>query len=236
MKQTTVLAAAVALALLLAPAVRPQGRRRRTPQPPPRPAPEFIARSLESPDAGEVAGRIYTNKFFGLRLSYPEGWFVLSDVGKEAIKERAPEIVKPGQPRRDIERALERTYNLFSVAQYFTAPPGETSASMLCVAEALPVTNLTPLQFARYARDYVIPQMNLKIEVLGEPEAERVGGEEFAVLRLRIESPLGPVTQEHHVTIRRGYAVAFTLTYTTAGQRAKLGEVLDSVSFQGAGK
>lgn len=150
MRRMRRITALLALALLLAAGAYPQARRRRAaPKPPPEPAPEFVAHSLDAPDDGEVVGHTYSNKFFGLRVTIPQGWVVLNEVGKQEFMERSKSAIAPksADERKRMEQSLARSYNLLTAGQHTIAPQGETSASLLCVAERLPFANLTARQY-----------------------------------------------------------------------------------------
>ena len=225
----------LALALLLCAPARPQSRRRGGHKPTARPsaAGDFIASSLDGPNDGEINGRVYANKFFGLRLTFPEGWFVLSEAGKQAVMESGKTRMKPLSPQEQkmFEQSIDRTYNLLTVGQYFVAPPGKSSATLMCMAEVLPVLNLTSRQYMTFMKENVLPRSTIKYEVVGDIAEEKIAGEEFTLLKLKLDTPVGAMSQEYHVTIRRGFALGFILTYGTEEQYNFLSEVLKSVAL-----
>jgi hypothetical protein len=217
---------------LCAPA-QSQSRRKRARKPAKPPATEFIASSLDSPADGEVSGRVYANKFFGLRLTFPDGWFVLSEAGKQAVMESGKTKIKPLNPQEQkmMEQSFDRTFNLLTVGQYLVAPPGQSSATLMCMAEVLPVVNLTSAQYITMMKESVLPRATFKYEVVEDSTAEKIAGEDFTLLKLKIDTPVGVVSQEYHVTVRRGFALAFALTYGSDEQHALLDEALKSITL-----
>lgn len=223
-------------ALMVCAPARAQRRRKSTRPPASRPTgPVYVANSLDSPTDGEVKGQTYTNKYFGMKLTFPEGWFVLNDVGKEEAKERAKTMVAPKSAleKQMIEQSLERTFHLLYVKQYLDATPERPSANLIVVGELLPVMNMTPVQYAEVTKNIMLTRGVLKVEAIGDITTETLAGEEFALLRVKMELADGlQVKQEYHVTIRRGWALGFISSYVDEQQHALLSESLKSLTFE----
>lgn len=235
------LTAASAVTLFAALAVLCPAARAQKPRPKPSPAAQRPARGVvvpppgARPDAGEVAGQIYTNKFFGLSMTFPDGWLILSETGKADIMEGGKQFIT-GTPaeKAQLERALARTHNLFSVMENSPARAGQVPASLMCVAETLPVLNLTAGAYLKVMRDMLMPRMRaqgLNYEVADDISPERLGGAEFSALRFKVTTPSGEGWQEYHVAIRDGHALGFILTYAAEPQRRAMRGALDSIKL-----
>lgn len=238
-------AAAAAVIVFAAPSILcPAALAQKKQQPPrPKPAPAarrpaqgiVITRPDLRPDAGQVAGQIYTNKFFGLSMTFPDGWLILSESGKADIMEGGKQFIT-GTPaeRVQLERSLARTHNLFSLMEGTPAQAGQVPASLMCVAETLPVVNMTAGAYLKVMRDMMMPRMSaqgLRYEVADDISPERLGGAEFAALRFKVTTPTGEGWQEYHVAIKGGHALGFILTYASDSQRSAMRGALDSIKF-----
>ena len=204
-----------------------------------RASPEYVARSLDSPTDGAVAGHTYTNKYFGLKINFPESWFVFNDVGKGELKENTKTILKPRteMEQKAMESSLERTLNLLVVNQSLSATPEHPGANLLVVAELLPVLNMTAAQYADVTRATLVNGTSLKIKEISEPTPERLAGEDASMLTLKVEVAEGLIAQqEYHVVMRRGWALGFVLSYVDEKQHAQLTESLQSLAFERAAK
>jgi hypothetical protein len=232
---------AIAVSLLLCAPAQAQRRGGKSTRKPVRgpSGPVFVAQSPDDPAEGEIDGRNYTNKYFGFRIAFPEGWFVLNDVGKAEAKERAKTVIKPlgSMDKQALDQAVERTFHMLFVRQYVDATPERPSAILVVMGELLSVMNLSPLQYAQAMKSVMMTRSTIKVEPVGDITTERLAGEESARLMVKVAAPGGiEAKQEYYVTIRRGYAVVFLLTYVDEEQHALLAESLNSVTFQQPGQ
>lgn len=192
-----------------------------------------------TPNSGRVVGQTYTNDFFRLTLTFPTDWFVLnqtgiaeiSEAGKRALSDKTQEDQRY---KAEVERAIDqRVYNLLAVRQYLSPPPGQVNASILLVAELLPVNNVTPMQFLKTVKESVMPRMNVRMDVTKDLTPEQLAGRHAAMIGLERTTPGGiTIKQEHHVVIVKDYAIAIVLTYGSEEQREILRAALASMKFE----
>lgn len=232
---------ALALALASLAAGQPQLRARKpTPR---RQAPRELVTAIDPTaapalDTGVVAGQKYFNNFFGLELTFPEEWFVISETGKQQLAAASKPMLKGKTPQETamLEQAVTHTLNLFTVRQYLMTPPGQSNPNFILGAEPQLAVNVTPLKYLKSMITAVLPRFHeLHFDVEQEPVAERLAGRDFGWVRLRGTNLAGAqFRQEYHVTVTQGYVLFAILSYQEDSQRAELGKILASLKFASA--
>lgn len=204
------------------------------PPPPPRPLAIPNITAISKPDEGEVVGHTYSNKFFGLQLTFPEDWFVFSEAGKQAAREAGKKLIKAPDTitQAQIERAEERALNLLTVEKYLATPEGKHNSNFLCFAELLPVINVTPSQYLTALKTQIFKLLTLNYEVEQDIRPGRIDDIDSASVQFKITGPTGiSIRQTYNVVIRKGYALGFIYTYKTEEEHDALNEIVNSIKF-----
>ena len=163
-----------------------------------------------------ISGRIYSNPALGFRITFPEGWVISGDdLETEARKAgidlglKAPENVGPvGRVRLD--KSLKNVSMLITA---YRPPAGASGGAIFRVS----LENLSPNPLIKDAIDYFDAIRNEYSRMslppgfsYSETQAEQLGKQQFAFLD--VSSSAGK--KRLYATVRRGYAVLFSLAYT----------------------
>ena len=185
-------------------------------------------------DFGSIEGSVYRNRYFGLKLTIPEKWQVQDDetkkqitaVGKKAIAGSNKELEK------SLDASLLNSLNLLAVFKYPLNSGATANPSFACLAEK---NNQLP---SITSREYVLSMKSLmqqsKLPYKFEQAiySQSLGGREFTVLPTQITFNGVLFYQNYYLTIMKGYALTFIVTYTTDEDLKSLEAVLKSVTFE----
>ncbi len=179
-------------------------------------------------DYGKVSGSSYANNFFGLHLTIPYGWRVEGQAVKDMLAEKGRSLVKTdnAQTNAQIDASVSNTVNLLTVFKYEIGASVDFNASLICGAEWLENPSMSSSQYMANAKR--ILEMSQKTYEIKPFTKEMVGGEEFAVMEVTMESS---VKQKYYASIKKGYALFFILTYAADEDEAILRQALRSVRF-----
>lgn len=173
------------------------------------------AEKPESLAAG-VASRTYTNPELGFRITFPDEWLIPDDDFEEYLKSqgidiglKAPESI--GRiDQIQLERALERVRVL--VTAYRSMPGSADNAIVRVAAEDLSTVpqvkdavDYVDLMRSQFAAARTPPDFKYS-----ETQAERLGKHQFAF----IDTENNAGKKRMYVTVRRGVALLFTLSYS----------------------
>jgi hypothetical protein len=179
-------------------------------------------------DYGSVTGSAYSNNFFGFRLTIPFGWRVQGKEVKDLLSEKGRESVRTdsAQTNAQIDTSFDNTVNLLTIFKHDVGANAEFNASLICGAEWLP-RSLSANQYLLNAKS-VLEMSPQREQYLFKPfSTETVGGESFSVMEIETSS----LTQRYYVSVRRGYALFFILTYMSDEDEAVLRQAIRSVRF-----
>jgi hypothetical protein len=186
------------------------------------------------PDEGRVAGATYTNGFFGLSLTIPEGWRVADKAIAQQIDRQGADLVAgdSAEKRARLREAASKNINLITMGKLI--PVGDMSESALLIvgAEAVPTWLVkTPQEYVSHARR-LLQSSAMPVKVEPGTRSETIGGVEFVVLDVSSEQPGGLVKQHYYATLKKGYALFFITTFAGERSAQAITEVLKSVTFK----
>ena len=179
---------------------------------------------------GEIEDNSYKNKFFNVKITLPETWLVQeSEVGK-AIKKAGEDAIKgkTTQIQNAFDEATQRVSVLFTASKDILGI--ENNAIMIFAAE-----KNTPLMQLRNGEDYLRlniqtfqkMQMPPDFKYSEKIESEKIGSETFYY----IDVERAAYKQRLYATYRTGYALFFTLSYTTNEDLEKMRSILKNSDF-----
>lgn len=205
------------------------GQPRKSKAPPPADVTTTEKRVL---DLGQLNGTEYTNAFFGLSLTIPEKWLVMEAERRAALDSEVKKMVQtPDQQRQTkIEESIERTKTLIRVTKLPVGQP--QNAQLMLVAERLPSPGIkTGLEVIEIMKQ-TMKGTNFNIEFLEVPHNESIGGAEFGVVTVKVESPYGPFIQKIYMLVRNEYALELFYTYTDDADLPAFDGVMKSVKIK----
>lgn len=179
----------------------------------PRPARGVVTIGIEP---GTVSGKTYTNKSFGFEITFPDTWLIPDKDFEEYMKKqgidlsiKAPDWLPPVS-RSMVEKAAQKVTILLTAYEKI---PGMPDNSIVRIS----AEDLTLNPQVRDAVDYIdairtaYSQMKLPPDIkYSDTQVEKLGAMQFGYLD--VNSAAGK--KRMYVTVRDGYAILFTLSYT----------------------
>jgi hypothetical protein len=195
-------------------------------QNPPRPpAPAAESRRI---DLGQLDGENYNNNFFGLSLSVPGKWVVVSAQRRETMTEELKRVITGDQKKQEqIDDSIQRSFVLLSLTKLPAGEPG--NASFMLIAERLPSPSVKNGADVIGLMKKAFTGTNFNVEFQGEVRTEIIGGADFAVATVKTTSPNGTFMQKIYVTTKNGYALELFYTYLDEADLATLDSIIKSV-------
>ena len=207
---------------------------------PPKRIPAAVPASKTAPSAaitdanGTVSGHIYTNSVYGFRITFPDAWLIPGADFEDYMKSqgfdislKTPDNLK-GASKIQMDRSLQKVKVLVTA---YRSMPGSTDNAIMRVA----VEDLTMTPQVKDAVDY-FDLMRSQFAVMklpadfkySETQAEKLGAKQFAYLDTT--SAVGK--KRMYATVRNGYAILFTLSYTKAEDLAAMRQILAGGDFR----
>src|SRR5438067_2324524 len=216
---------AALLALLCAHAAGQTGVQQPPPSPPsPQPA----------VNVGTITDSAYVNEYFGLRLMIPEGWNVYDAQGRQMVLERGRKMVTSSDKsvQAGLDAAASRTVNLLTVTKLPQDQSGMMNAVFACGAEPLAGSSVKTGEDYLAAVKKLLPYAQVAYHVEEDIGSENINGQDFGVLTLKVEGPVGTVRQKYYAVAKRDYALFCISTYTNEGDRLLMTKAMSSISFR----
>lgn len=164
----------------------------------------------------EISGRTYSNPSLGFEITFPEGWIIAGDdLTAEAKKSGIDLSLKAPDDFGAVSRIrLDRSLkNVSMLVAAYRSVSGAANSAVVRVS----LENLSPNPQIKDAVDYFdairneYRKMNLPEDFrYSETQAERLGKQQFAFLDLSNKAG----KKRLYATVRRGYAILFSLSYS----------------------
>ncbi len=174
-------------------------------------------------NGGAVEGRKYTNTKFGFALTVPENWFIGGPDFETVIKEKGFDLRTD-----DIAGKANRNIDILMTA-FTSGKPAGQNAILRITAE-----NLRANPQIRDAVDYfdaiTAAYMSTKLPSdfsYSATKAEQLGRNQYAFLDTRSASG----KKRMYATVRKGYAIMFTLSYSDPADLEAVREILAAADF-----
>jgi hypothetical protein len=194
------------------------------------PAPPDIVES-KSLDRGQLDGISSSNNFFGLSLSVPATWIVVSAQRGQTVAEQSSMLVTGDQKKKEeIDASMQRSVILLSLTKL---PAGEPeNASFMLIAERIPLPSMKTGVDVIQGMKSAFNGTNFTIEFQGETQTDRIGGADFGVATIKNSSPLGTFMQKIYATTKNGYALELFYTYTNDADLAALNSIVGTMKIK----
>lgn len=210
------------------------------PKPKPTPVKKTTAKTVVKPapksavDEGTVVGRTYTNEGFNFEITFPDTWLI-PDKDFEAymlsqgfdLRVKPPTAANP-KDQAALKKAADRVKILLTA---YRSMPGMTDNAIMRVS----VEELSANPQIKDAVDYFdAMRASFKVAKLPadftytETDAEQLGAKQFAF----IDVSTSEGKKRMYATVKNGYAIMFTLSYTKTEDLQTMREVLSNGSFK----
>ena len=181
-------------------------------------------------DRGQLDGLNYRNNFFGLSLSVPPTWIVVSAERTKAIVEETGKVVTADQNKKaQIDASMERSALLLSLTKVPAGQPN--NAAFMLIAERMPSPSVKTGADVVELMKKTFTGTNFNIEFQGDTQTERIGGADFAVATVKNTSPSGTFMQKIYVTTKNGYALELFYTYTDDADLAAYNSIVNTMKI-----
>ena len=183
-------------------------------------------------DIGTLDGGNYVNDSFGMSLSVPTDWVVVSgNRTMEMVREAKKKITQLDQQKQsELDASIERSVVMLNMTKLPAGSPN--NASFMLIAEKPPSPDVkTGTDVINLMRN-AFKGSNASIEFIGEPQTQRIGGADFAFIVIKNNSPIGNYMQKVYMTVKNGYALEFFYTFVPGGDLAPMDAIIKSVKFK----
>lgn len=194
--------------------------------------PVSVAAEKPKVDSGSVAGKTYTNTTFGFEVVFPDTWLIPGDDFEGFMKDKGYDLrvkVKATDPqmKANIKR-FEKQVTLLLTA--YRSMPGTPDNGVVLIS----VEDVQDNPKIKDAVDYFdlmrsqISTMKLPPDFkYSETQAEKLGAMQFGYL----ETSSNAGKKRMYATVRGGYAIMFTLSYSADADLVTLRRILEEGNF-----
>jgi hypothetical protein len=183
---------------------------------------------------GLVSGRTYTNSVYGFQITFPDTWLIPGNDFEDHMRSqgydislKTPDNLK-GASKIQLDRSLERVKVL--VTAYRSLPGSNDNAIMRIAIEDLTLTpqvNDAVDYFDLMRSQFAVMKLPADFKY-SETQAEKLGAKQFAYLDTTSNSG----KKRMYATVRNGFAILFTLSYTKPEDLATMRQVLAGGDFR----
>ncbi|HEY0657795.1 MAG TPA: hypothetical protein VGD05_04950 [Pyrinomonadaceae bacterium] len=185
---------------------------------------------LQTPNdfAGTSTATNYTNTFFGFTFDFPKDWTRRTSI--DTPKNNPGAVEKVFSPEainnKVFQESLKRSVSLFYISQK-NEGKDRTSLNVGIVKQPSPQT--TSEEVIATTKQLVTIDSNKK--VVGEMENIIFNGTRFSTITFQIEMNGLPIYTRLYTTIRKGYAVSFTMGYLNDDGLKTLEKIVKTIKF-----
>lgn len=179
---------------------------------------------------GETSKGVYTNKFFGLKLSFNEKWTVKSREELEALTNKGKALIKSkNEDLGDvIDLSEESSAYLLYLSEFETGAPVDYNPSFLVLSENLKAApGIKNGAAYLYQTKKLLKQTNMGFTFPEEDEGQVNG---FDVMQAELTYLGTTVTQLYFCKVINGYALCFIGSYKTDEQKQQILAFVNSAS------
>ncbi len=188
-------------------------------------------------DYGSFENGKYTNAFFDMELNLPADWHVLSQEQNANLMNNSNEFV--AEENKALQHAVETskvtTVILLTASQYgLEISDSVFNPNIMLLAENLDGTNKV-----KSASDYLLVTRNAlqqdptpKEFPFSAFQVKNINETAFSQMKVVNKvSETQSYTQDYYVSLQRGFALSFILTYNSELQRQALEQILNSLKI-----
>jgi len=174
----------------------------------------------------------YLNDSFGLSLSIPREWVIVSAQQSSQIVDESKKILqaRDQSQQTQIEQSIARSTTLLALTKLPAGQPN--NASFMLIAERIPSPQIRNGVDVIRAMENVMKGSNFNIEFQGETRTERISNADFAVATIKNSSPHGVFNQKIYVTVKNGFALQFFFTYLDDADLTPYDAIMKSVKLK----
>ena len=185
-------------------------------------------------DSSVVSEGTYTNEYFGLTLSIPDGWFVASRDTQQSMSELGKKLVAGDDATLEavVEQSQKNTFQLLTVSEFEVGAAVDFNPTLILVAE-----RVSHMPGVKSGRDYLfharklLLRSQLPYELIKDTFPTQLGGREWYRADYIVNNPQMPVEQSYFATKHDDFVLVVILSASTKEQMVALERIADSITM-----
>jgi hypothetical protein len=186
-------------------------------------------------DFGTFNNSVYTNNYFGLTVTIPADWSIQDQEAQRRLMKLGGNMLAGDDKNlKSLVKASElKTVNLFAAFKYPMGTPVTFNPSVMALAE-----KVSQLPGIKRGKDYLffvrqtLESGQMQVSFPKDIYTERLGGVDFDVMDLELSIRGITVKQKYYMTIMKGYALGFIVSFTNDEEESSDQKILNTVTFQ----
>ena len=178
---------------------------------------------------GTVHENTYRNDYFGFTLTFPKGWIVADRETTDAATKVGLDVLK-GKNERDnkaIEDSLSKEVVLLNVTK---KPVGALGNAVFMMGTRKQMSDAVTASMVAEATKSLFDS-SPTLRLVADTRVRTIGGRKFALLDYALQANGQTATIKYFVTVVKGYAISFSLSYDQDTDLAELQKVVESLQF-----
>ncbi len=185
-------------------------------------------------DFGSIENSVYSNEYFGLKVTLPADWTVQDQEAQRKLSEDGARMLAGDDKNlKAAMRASElQTVNLFMVFKHPVGAPVDFNPSIMGMAE-----RIRHMPGIKKGKDYLfhvkkaLQAGQLKVSVTNEMSKEQIAGRDFDVMHTEIPGGEMRIHQKYYATVIKGYALVFIASFSADEEQSALKDILKSATI-----
>lgn len=188
----------------------------------------------ETLDLGTFENGIYCNQYFGFTLDLSDEWQMQENQTIQMMRKMGKEILSGDD--KNMKAALDlsdmTTVNLLLATKHALGAAVAFNPNIASVAEKLDTTADTPsrTEYLMNVRKYM-EMSRIQTEIADSIDTVNLGGVDFDVMYVRMTHQDKTLSQKYIVTIMKGYALSFILSYASEEENQALDNLMATLEF-----
>lgn len=185
-------------------------------------------------DYGSIENGIYDNTFFKFKLPINQEWYVLDNKEANEVYKIGNEVAS-GEDEFLKKKMTASQINVAKLVTTFRVAPGTNitfNPSLIINAE-----NLNNSPQIKSVNDYLsvakqlLGKTAMNIEYLEEKDLVKIGSQDFGFLKLENKFNETSILQDYYVTLKKGFAISFIMSYTNEDEKEMLYEMFNELKI-----
>ncbi len=185
-------------------------------------------------DYGSIKDGVYDNTFFKFKFPVNTNWYVLNNEEANQLYEVGNDVAAGDKEalKKTLEASAINMAKLFSAFKYKPGANTDFNPSLLVNAENLkdaPEVD-TPEKYLIEAKK-ILNETAMDIEYVEEKHKVKIGSQNFEFIKLKNKGYGYDITQDYYVTVKRGFAISFIMSYTTEADKETVYKMFDKLKI-----
>jgi hypothetical protein len=185
-------------------------------------------------DYGRIENGKYLNSFFGLEITLPSDWILLTKAQLQNLTEKGKKLLAGDNERmkKIVKAADVDDANLFGVFKYEMGAAVNYNPNLILVA-----ANLKNSPGVKTGDDYLfharklLKQSQLYDYIDEECEKEIINNQEFYLMSAYIKAMGLNLKQTYYATVRNGFALMVAISFIDDEEKDNLEKTVKSIKF-----